>query len=1066
MNYSTDPTYLRTIVDGLSSGALQKDNPSSLPQGLVGVYEEAIPPASQVSERKKFLEFFGVWALLQKEVSAEFVVSLLDGWSEEQVLAFIGRYSKWFNSPVSGVYTLYHERFRTFVLQKISGSQLRDINNRLIMACNDALTRRLNDEWERYALEYLSAHLLQPSLDNKERGSELKALAYSTKHWNRQIEVSKRFDWSKRLLNDIMLWASKYDDDQVIECALNKVDLHHMEQNDAPRIVELVAQNDIETALQRIESFGGNDKEGLQRKFILYMLCLMELTLLESKAQPWRKSAIEKLLKHLDEGKYRQSTCWSFYFPPEVMFDMAQEWMTLGVDYTKVYSIRTQWDWEVTVFQSACQSENANLIKELFHIIYAGTRENDRDWVYGCAAANFGVNWVIKALQSDFFHDSVLIKYFVANGLMVELESHLNGISDNERLLSACLLVSELLLLKGDGNIDHYLFETGELLDYYLDSDEALYYNSLDELLFRYILVLIIAEDSFSKSMAYEYFELYLEQGESREYSTNRSKLYFLLSTVVIMVKLGINQERIEAQIRRIPKNSETRNSATTLLMYYSDWYNESKSNNNLSDGSLDRMDFSDMIQLLASVVHMRHHEDLVMERYSCSLSNTRPEPRALQIDLLQALEYKGISGDEEFPILSSIGNEFEALCKAKYSVKSSVDGDESQALIVWDVVSEIPEERENFEGFRELYAEEASCIDWEMQWNVLKSIRSSEARVVFLESLNKKCNNNDLLGFAHIHMRYYKSTKGPLLRKHLFGRLLDIISSRALIELFALDRSKWRAFLELIAFLFKENAVVNKDSFSDYEMAFFQLRDISADAIEMNVIENRNVSLDLIGILRSALLHIFDEGEYSNQITFLPVDLSVLCQGCKKFLSALIVKLAESYDYYNFSLIEDLEDSDVYRYYYAAALVELKNDRMSYFERNLELSYNQIDETMRFTLNRELARDLNSFIYAMFQNSTDEEIVRRFNFPFMDSDIRNLFRGLIIKHTGFSIKFDILLNYSKWQEISPGDLEQSLLFYYTGRLMHERDEDILSECGNTLNIQWALDIKNSFSAN
>jgi hypothetical protein len=100
----------------------------------------------------------------------------------------------------------------------------------------------------------------------------------------------------------MMAWASKFnEDDEVIECALNKVDLYHQEQNDAPRIVQLVADGDIETALERIEKFGGEDKEGLQRKFILYMLCVMELTLLESKEHSLRKKAVEKLLINLEK---------------------------------------------------------------------------------------------------------------------------------------------------------------------------------------------------------------------------------------------------------------------------------------------------------------------------------------------------------------------------------------------------------------------------------------------------------------------------------------------------------------------------------------------------------------------------------------------------------------------------------------------------------------------------------------------------------------------------------------------------------------------------------------------
>lgn len=278
----TAPTYLRTIHDGLLSGAIHKDNASTLPIGLIGIYEEALPPARNVNERKKFLEFFTVWDLLKKEVSVAFVVQLLEGWTEEQVLDYISQYSKWFNSPVSGKYVLYHERFRSFLLQKIEHVHFTACNEFIIRNGKTTLQAKSGDEWERYALEHLSTHLLIQAMKSSD-AIALKNLAYNTAHWNRQVEISKGFEWSKRTLNDMMLWASKYDDDEVIECALNKVDLHHQEQNDAPRIVELVAQNDIETALQRIASFGGNDKGGLQRKFIVYMLCLMELTRLQIK---------------------------------------------------------------------------------------------------------------------------------------------------------------------------------------------------------------------------------------------------------------------------------------------------------------------------------------------------------------------------------------------------------------------------------------------------------------------------------------------------------------------------------------------------------------------------------------------------------------------------------------------------------------------------------------------------------------------------------------------------------------------------------------------------------------
>ena len=339
-----DPTYLRSIHDGLLSGALHKDNASALPMGLVGMYDEALPPASHVKERQKILEFFSIWALLKKEVSAAFVSQLL-GWTEDKVLDYIALYSKWFNAPVIGKFVLYHERFRSFVLQNISHTQFAACTEAIIKLGQEALQSRSGHEWEQYALEHLSTHLLLQAMESKD-ATALRTQAYSSAHWNRQIEIRKGFEWSKGMLNNMMLWASKYDDDEVIECALNKLDLYHQEQNDAPRIMELVAQNDIETALQRIETFGGNDKEGLQRKFTLYMLCLMELTLLESKNKSFRNAAIEKLLNHLDKQIPSDTSIidWNYFFPSYTIFLMGCEWARLGLDYLIVYKRTDNWD--------------------------------------------------------------------------------------------------------------------------------------------------------------------------------------------------------------------------------------------------------------------------------------------------------------------------------------------------------------------------------------------------------------------------------------------------------------------------------------------------------------------------------------------------------------------------------------------------------------------------------------------------------------------------------------------------------------------------------------------------
>lgn len=340
-----DPTYLRYIFDGLDSKSIHKENISALPEGLIGVYEDALPQENNVQDRERFMSFFSTWALLKKEASTSFISKLLN-WDEQEVIDYLSFYTKWFNSPNSGTYILYHERLRVFLLEKISSQQLHATNQTIISLCQTALAQKMGDEWEIYALEHLASHMLITAMQDNGDGVKFRQLVYDTSCWNRQLELSKGYDWTKKMLNLAMLWAAKQSTDELIECALNNVDLHYMEQNDAPRIVELVSQNDIDTALQRIEAFGGNDKEGLQRKFTLYMLCLMELTLLDSKDKPFRKFAIEKLLNHLDENTPVDHSLlnWNDFFPSYLIFKMACEWAEMDLNFIRVFQYSDEWD--------------------------------------------------------------------------------------------------------------------------------------------------------------------------------------------------------------------------------------------------------------------------------------------------------------------------------------------------------------------------------------------------------------------------------------------------------------------------------------------------------------------------------------------------------------------------------------------------------------------------------------------------------------------------------------------------------------------------------------------------
>ncbi len=342
-----EPAYLRYIYDGLIKGSIHPENAAELPDGLIGLYEEAIDERTSVVERQKLLQRFAIWALLKKEVSAAFVAEVL-GETEDEIQEFISTYSAWFNSPESGKYQLYHERLKVYLLQKLSEQEIHTLHEQLVSRLEQAIEEQKADEFEWYGLEFLAGHLGVSAMLNGD-GKKLIELAYSQAHWQRQLKISKGYSWTKNVLKEVMAWASKYNDDEVIECGLQMVDLHHLEQNAAPQIVALVAEGEFDAALKRIEQFGGNDKQGLQRKFILYMLCLMELTLLESKDKPYRKEGIEKLLQHLDEQLPVDHSVlnWNDFFPSYMMFFMASEWNELGLDYLLVYKRTDYWetDW-------------------------------------------------------------------------------------------------------------------------------------------------------------------------------------------------------------------------------------------------------------------------------------------------------------------------------------------------------------------------------------------------------------------------------------------------------------------------------------------------------------------------------------------------------------------------------------------------------------------------------------------------------------------------------------------------------------------------------------------------
>ena len=150
-----DPSYIRNIRDGLKNEHIEANNIEALPEGLVGLYDkELFPPSLKWKQRKETLQFFLVFALAQKEISADFAATILgDEWCKvianenetteekrlKKVNEFIQLHSKRFSSVGEGKYQLYHERFRVYILQKVSEGDLTQFNQLFISLCESEL---------------------------------------------------------------------------------------------------------------------------------------------------------------------------------------------------------------------------------------------------------------------------------------------------------------------------------------------------------------------------------------------------------------------------------------------------------------------------------------------------------------------------------------------------------------------------------------------------------------------------------------------------------------------------------------------------------------------------------------------------------------------------------------------------------------------------------------------------------------------------------------------------------------------------------------------------------------
>ena len=431
-----DPTYLRYIYDNLIKGSVHPENDSELPDGLIGLYEEAFEEHQPVLQRQQLLQRFALFALLKKEVSAAFVAEVI-GESETDTLEFINTFSSCFNSPEPGKFQLYHERLKVYVLSKCSEKEIQVIHEKLIALLELAIEEKLADEFEKYALEFLSEHLTVEAFKDETKGKKLLDFTKNETLWDRQIEISNAFKWSQEGLRNGINFGIKNQSETVIDCALGLVELYYREQNDAETIIKMVANYEIDLALERIEAYGGSTKEARQRQFILYMACLFQFTHGENKAQENSKTALESILKHFDEKVTLDCSelNWFDFYPSVLVFKIAFQLNLLQLDYSVIVNRTDECDFSfIEQIGDFDNDEYVFLLRFESHIKYG---KNNRSIILESLAIDFAKKTEYnKALK---IANSIKNKSIKSKAL-ITIASVMNGVEERRiKLIDAAI---------------------------------------------------------------------------------------------------------------------------------------------------------------------------------------------------------------------------------------------------------------------------------------------------------------------------------------------------------------------------------------------------------------------------------------------------------------------------------------------------------------------------------------------------------------------------------------------------------------------------------------------------
>lgn len=176
-----NPIYLRYVADGLGDQAILPE-PEYLPQGLESLFAEWIHPCQRYGS--DVMQVLWGIAVLRESFSAT-EISSLTGLPFGSIHGIIQNHPHLFNRTPEGGYTLFHERFKVYVLGTSSHHELRKLHDSISQSLLDILL--LNQQASASLMNYAHRHVSHHCLCTGKTPSEMIDL-FDHPEWLRSFE--------------------------------------------------------------------------------------------------------------------------------------------------------------------------------------------------------------------------------------------------------------------------------------------------------------------------------------------------------------------------------------------------------------------------------------------------------------------------------------------------------------------------------------------------------------------------------------------------------------------------------------------------------------------------------------------------------------------------------------------------------------------------------------------------------------------------------------------------------------------------------------------------------------